>query len=80
MPQGINTKMINFVHKNGHKGHQIKGQISDGIISQKICLEKYYLCGKFDSFMKKCTIFWLCFCSITACWKGLGLLWGLDYV
>ena len=33
-----------------------KGQIIDGTVSQKAYLGKYYLCGKFDRFMKKCTI------------------------
>ena len=48
----LQEKMINIVYKNGHKG-----QISDGTIPQKTCAEKYYLCGKLDRFMKKCTIF-----------------------
>ena len=38
----------------------IKGQISNGTISENTCIEDYYLCGKFHGFMKKCTIFWLC--------------------
>ena len=31
-----------------------KGQISNGTISQNMCHEEYYLCGKFHSFMKEC--------------------------
>ena len=33
-----------------------KGQLSNGTISKITCHEEYYLCGKFHSFMKKCTI------------------------
>jgi len=47
--------MIGFVHKMAIK--VTTGQISDGTVSQKTCLQKYYLCGKFGGFMKKCTIF-----------------------
>ena len=58
MPQEIKDKMINLCIKMAIK--VTKGQISNGTISQNTCLEKYYLCEKFDRFMKKYTIFWLC--------------------
>ena len=32
-----------------------KGQICLGTISEKVCLKKYYLCGKFHACITKCT-------------------------
>jgi len=61
MLQGVIDKMINFLHKSGGKGQQIKGKITDGNISQNTCHKKYYLCGKFHSFMKKRTFFLPCY-------------------
>ena len=43
-----------------------KGQICADSISKKLCREEYYLCGKFHTFMKKCTIFVLCCYTIVS--------------
>ena len=50
--------MINFLYKNGRKGHQRSNQQW-----HYTCIEDYYLCGKFHGFMKKCQ-FWGLYAAI----------------